>query len=278
MLYIRARYWWVGSVGWGACCGEKLLPAAFAPCRRLGLNRSHGCEPFSDTGHSDEIIAPPKQSLRALDARRRAAGVSAYFLRNVVYNRFHHTSNASVWRTRRQWNLPPDGRMRARRVIDVVSAQYGGDSFVIVGARALGFSLAPDEARDIAVTGVAITRAASEQIGFTHPGNPEWPHVSFCRMAAPVEVGDGVKTGRNAVAIRPGKIDRSPCGTGRLPAFRIPAGGAGMTSTAEYRVTPSADPAYTACPPAVSVTVNSPSASPGPRRRSGKSPTIRHWA
>ena len=26
-------------------------------------------------------------------------------------------------RTRRQWNLPPDGRMRARRVIDVVSAQ-----------------------------------------------------------------------------------------------------------------------------------------------------------
>jgi proline racemase len=33
-------------------------------------------------------------------------------------------------------------------------------------------------------------------------------------MAAPVEVIDGVKTGRNAVAIRPGKIDRSPCGTG----------------------------------------------------------------
>jgi proline racemase len=25
---------------------------------------------------------------------------------------------------------------------------------------------------------------------------------------------DGVATGRNAVAIRPGKIDRSPCGTG----------------------------------------------------------------
>ena len=29
-----------------------------------------------------------------------------------------------------------------------------------------------------------------------------------------MEVRDGVKTGRNAVAIRPGKIDRSPCGTG----------------------------------------------------------------
>ena len=95
-----------------------------------------------------------------------------------------------------------------------VDTAYGGDSFVIVDARALGFALTPDEARDIAVTGVRITRAANEQLGFTHPANPEWSHVSFCQMAAPVEVRDGVKTGRNAVAIRPGKIDRSPCGTG----------------------------------------------------------------
>ena len=95
-----------------------------------------------------------------------------------------------------------------------VDTAYGGDSFAIVDARALGFALTPDEARDIAVTGVRITRAANEQLGFTHPSNPEWSHVSFCQMAAPVEVRDGVKTGRNAVAIRPGKIDRSPCGTG----------------------------------------------------------------
>ena len=95
-----------------------------------------------------------------------------------------------------------------------VDTAYGGDSFVIVDAPALGFCLTPDEARDIAVTGVRITRAANEQLGFTHLGNPEWSHVSFCQMAAPVEVRDGVKTGRNAVAIRPGKIDRSPCGTG----------------------------------------------------------------
>ena len=95
-----------------------------------------------------------------------------------------------------------------------VDTAYGGDSFAIVDARALGFALTPDEARDIAVTGVRITRAANEQLGFTHPANPEWSHVSFCQMAEPVEVRDGVKTGRNAVAIRPGKIDRSPCGTG----------------------------------------------------------------
>ena len=86
-----------------------------------------------------------------------------------------------------------------------VDTAYGGDSFAIVDAHALGFSLTPDEARDIAVTGVGITRAANEQLGFTHPGNPDWSHISFCQMAAPVEVRGGVKMGRNAVAIRPGR-------------------------------------------------------------------------
>lgn len=95
-----------------------------------------------------------------------------------------------------------------------VDTAYGGDSFVIADSRALGFSLTPDEARDIAVTGTRITAAANEQLGFTHPENPDWSHISFCQIAATVESVAGIATGRNAVAIRPGKIDRSPCGTG----------------------------------------------------------------
>lgn len=95
-----------------------------------------------------------------------------------------------------------------------VDTAYGGDSFVIVDAPSLGFQLTPDEARDIATTGTRITAAATEQLDFNHPDMPEWAHFSFCQMAGPVETVDGVKTGKNAVAIRPGKIDRSPCGTG----------------------------------------------------------------
>ena len=53
-----------------------------------------------------------------------------------------------------------------------VDTAYGGDSFVIVSAGALGFQIVPDEARDIAEIGVRITRAANEQIGFVHPENP----------------------------------------------------------------------------------------------------------
>ena len=95
-----------------------------------------------------------------------------------------------------------------------VDTAYGGDSFVICDAHALGFSVTPDEARDLAECGVRITRAANDQLGFTHPVNTEWNHISFCQIAGPVEEIDGIMTGRNAVAIRPGKIDRSPTGTG----------------------------------------------------------------
>jgi proline racemase len=95
-----------------------------------------------------------------------------------------------------------------------VDTAYGGDSFVLVDARALGFALGPDEARELAETGLKITRAADEQLGFRHPELPEWNHLSFCQFAAPLDYEEGVAVGRNAVAIRPGKIDRSPCGTG----------------------------------------------------------------
>lgn len=96
----------------------------------------------------------------------------------------------------------------------VVDTAYGGDSFVIVDAQALGFKVAPDEARDLAETGIRITRAANEQLGFQHPTNPDWTHFSFCQIAAPLERHDGMLTAANAVAIQPGKIDRSPTGTG----------------------------------------------------------------
>jgi proline racemase len=95
-----------------------------------------------------------------------------------------------------------------------VDTAYGGDSFVIVDAPALGFSIKPDEARELAETGMRITRAADEQLGFSHPTNPDWTHFSFCQFAMPVERRDGMLTAANAVAIRPGKIDRSPTGTG----------------------------------------------------------------
>jgi trans-L-3-hydroxyproline dehydratase len=95
-----------------------------------------------------------------------------------------------------------------------VDIAYGGDSFVIVDARALGFAIRPDEAGDLVEQGMRITRAAEAQLGFRHPEGTGWNHISFCMMAAPVEREGEALVGANAVVIRPGKIDRSPCGTG----------------------------------------------------------------
>jgi trans-L-3-hydroxyproline dehydratase len=95
-----------------------------------------------------------------------------------------------------------------------VDIAYGGDSFVIVDAEKLGFAITPDEARDLAEVGMQITAAANEQLGFTHPENAAWDHISFCQFAGPLKREGGEFFGANAVAIRPGKIDRSPTGTG----------------------------------------------------------------
>ncbi len=94
-----------------------------------------------------------------------------------------------------------------------VDTAFGGDSFVIVDADALGIAIAPDAAADIATLGVAITEAANAQLGFAHPELAGWDHVSFCLFAGPLEASEGGYSARSAVAIKPGKVDRSPTGT-----------------------------------------------------------------
>ena len=96
----------------------------------------------------------------------------------------------------------------------IVDTAYGGDSFVLVNAAELGFEIKPDEAKDISELGAKITTAANQQLGFMHPENADWNHISFCEIALPLYEEEGVKVSRNSVVIDPGKLDRSPCGTG----------------------------------------------------------------
>ncbi len=96
-----------------------------------------------------------------------------------------------------------------------VDTAYGGDSFVLVDADPLGFAVSPDEARELAEVGVAITAATNQQLGFHHPANPEWTHISFCLFERPVETDPaGRLSARHTCVIDPGKLDRSPTGTG----------------------------------------------------------------
>ncbi len=94
-----------------------------------------------------------------------------------------------------------------------VDTGFGGDSFVMVDADAMGLKLVAQEAHDIARLGVRITNAANAALRFHHPENPDWRHFSFCLFAGAVTRDEqGFRAGA-AVAIQPGKVDRSPTGT-----------------------------------------------------------------
>jgi proline racemase len=94
-----------------------------------------------------------------------------------------------------------------------VDTAFGGDSFVVVDAAAIGVTFQPTEAQRLAELGVSITNTFNAKHRFFHPTNPDWTHVSFCLFAGPVQETDRVLRAASAVAIQPGKIDRSPTGT-----------------------------------------------------------------
>jgi len=89
---------------------------------------------------------------------------------------------------------------------------YGGAFFAIVDAPSLGFEVKPHEARDLVAVGQRIKAAAAEQLPVVHPENSHIRTITFTEFAMPF-AGPGT-TSRNAVIVSPGRIDRSPCGTG----------------------------------------------------------------
>lgn len=95
-----------------------------------------------------------------------------------------------------------------------VDTAYGGDSFVMADAADFGLAITPVDARQAAEIGRKLVKAANEQLPFHHPELPEWKHYSFCFMRGALEKENGLLTSRNACVVNPGKLDRSPTGTG----------------------------------------------------------------
>jgi proline racemase len=96
----------------------------------------------------------------------------------------------------------------------VLDVAWGGMAYAIADASSLGFSLTPDEGRDLCVQGQLIKQAAAEQLTAVHPENPSFPGITQTEFAGPLRREDGVLVSRNAVVVSPGRLDRSPCGTG----------------------------------------------------------------
>lgn len=95
-----------------------------------------------------------------------------------------------------------------------VDVAYGGMIYVIVSADRLGFTLTQSEARSLVEVGERIKLAAAAALPSQHPTNSAIHTINQTLFAGPLTERDGVKTAKNAVVVSPGRIDRSPCGTG----------------------------------------------------------------
>ncbi len=97
----------------------------------------------------------------------------------------------------------------------IVSTVFGGDTFIICNAKDFNLTIEPKNAKKFVEISKEIVKMANQEFGFSHPIITSLNYISFCQFIEPVRVNSfQQKEGWNTVSIRPGKLDRSPCGTG----------------------------------------------------------------
>jgi proline racemase len=102
-----------------------------------------------------------------------------------------------------------------------VDVAYGGMIYVIVDAESLGFQIIPNEARSLVELGERIKKAAARQLPAMHPENSEIHTINQTLFCGPVRTTVSGKTARNTVVVSPGRLDRSPCGTGTCARLAV---------------------------------------------------------
>lgn len=95
-----------------------------------------------------------------------------------------------------------------------VDVAWGGMAYVMADSAELGFAMTADEAGELSRVGEIIKTAAVEQLPAVHPVHPEYAGITQTEIMGPIVRRDGGLHARNAVVVRPGRLDRSACGTG----------------------------------------------------------------
>lgn len=100
-----------------------------------------------------------------------------------------------------------------------VDVAFGGVFYVMSSARDLGFVIGPDSAREMVDLGARIKAAAREQIDVQHPETEQFNSIDFVMFTDEVDANCGIL--RNATIMPPGRVDRSPCGTGSAARLAV---------------------------------------------------------
>jgi proline racemase len=91
-----------------------------------------------------------------------------------------------------------------------VDIAYGGIFYALVDAAQLGLEIKPDMARKLVEAGSEIHRAINATLDIRHPEIEAIRGISYVMITGRNEAGEL----KGATIMAPGRIDRSPCGTG----------------------------------------------------------------
>ena len=87
---------------------------------------------------------------------------------------------------------------------------FGGVFYALLDVRQVGLTIAPDHARELATIGVALRNLIAAQEPALHPTTPALNGLAYV-MFRDIEPDGAIRT---CTTLRPGRVDRSPCGTG----------------------------------------------------------------
>jgi proline racemase len=100
-----------------------------------------------------------------------------------------------------------------------VDIAYGGVFYGLIDAAQLGLEIRPDLARKLVEAGSAVHRAINQQLDVRHPEIAAIKGVSYVMFTGRNAAGEL----KGATIMPPGRIDRSPCGTGNSARLAVAA-------------------------------------------------------
>lgn len=99
---------------------------------------------------------------------------------------------------------------------------WGGMLYALVDIRQIpGLELKPENGRKIVEYGEKIKRAVQAVTDPVHPENPGIHGVTNFVFTLPIGEDDKGKVAQNTVVVSPGRLDRSPCGTGSCARMAV---------------------------------------------------------
>lgn len=94
---------------------------------------------------------------------------------------------------------------------------YGGCFYALVDAKQFGLEIEPANARKLVDIGMRVQQALNRTLNVVHPEIPEIKGISYTMLTGWNVAGEPV----GATILPPGRIDRSPCGTGNSARMAV---------------------------------------------------------